>query len=283
MRLENRRTSRNVKDQRGGGGKVAVAGGGLGLLVLIIGSQLLGVDLTQFASLLEDPNGSQSSEYQPYQGTPEEEALLEESSKVLALTEDVFGQIVPEQLGIRYREPTMTVYTNQTQTACGAGSAAMGPFYCSGDDGIYLDLSFYRTLERQLQSKGDFARAYVVAHEAAHHLQNLTGTTRAVQQAKQGRSDAQRNFLTRLQELQADCYAGVWAHHVQERFNILDGADLREALNAAFQIGDDTLAKNAGRRPVEAAFTHGTGDERQTWFVRGFKTGDLNECNTFDS
>jgi len=282
MRLENRRTSRNVKDQRGGGAKTAVAGGGIGLIVLLIGSQLLGVDLTQFASLLEDPNAS-GGEYQPYQGTAEEEALLAESSKVLALTEDVFGTIVPQQLGIQYQEPSMTVYTNQTQTACGAGSAAMGPFYCSGDNGIYLDLSFYTTLERNLKSRGDFARAYVVAHEAAHHLQNLTGTTRAVQQAKQGRTEAQKNFLTRLQELQADCYAGVWAHHVQQDYRILDGSDLKEALNAAFQIGDDTLAKNAGRRPVEAAFTHGSGDERQTWFTTGFKTGDLNRCNTFDS
>jgi uncharacterized protein len=200
--------------------------------------------------------------------------------QVLATTEDVWNQKFQQQ-GARYQEPRLQIFRGATQTACGQGEAAMGPFYCPGDHKVYIDLDFYQTLRDRLGAPGDFAQAYVIAHEVGHHVQNLEGTSAKLDEMRGRVSQAQYNAMSVRLELQADCYAGIWAHDTQQAKQLMEQGDLEEALNAAAQIGDDTLQHKAQGRVVPESFTHGTSEQRMRWFKRGFESGDMAQCNTF--
>jgi predicted metalloprotease len=202
--------------------------------------------------------------------------------KVLATTEDIWGQILPKY-GIRYKKPNLVLYRGKTTSGCGFASAQMGPFYCPADQKVYLDLGFFDELARRHNSPGDFAQAYVLAHEIGHHIQNMQGTLQKVQQVQQRFGNSPKaNALQVRVELQADCYSGVWAHHAQKRFRVLEPGDINEALRAASSIGDDTLQKEAQGYVVPDSFTHGSSQQRVEWFKRGFISGDLRSCNTFN-
>lgn len=203
-------------------------------------------------------------------------------STVLASTEDVWDGVF-RQAQAQYQKPGLVLYNNATRTACGTGQAAMGPFYCPGDSKVYLDLDFFDTMRRQLGAPGDFAQAYVVAHEVGHHVQHLMGITDKIDGMRGRVSEAQNNALSVRLELQADCFAGVWAHHAQQAKNWLEQGDLEEAMNAAAQIGDDTLQRNAGGRVRPESFTHGTSQQRMTWFKRGLQTGQIAQCDSFQA
>ncbi len=201
-------------------------------------------------------------------------------SVVLADTEAVWGELFTQQ-GWQYQEPQLVLFTDQVNSACGFQSAAVGPFYCPGDGTVYIDLSFYEQLRQRFGAAGDFAEAYVIAHEIGHHVQNLMGVSQQFDEALQGASEREINALTVRLELQADFFAGVWAHHAQRRFNILEPGDIEEALNAANQIGDDNIQRRSQGRVVPDAFTHGTGEQRSRWFRLGFETGDISRGDTF--
>ncbi|MCB1340019.1 MAG: neutral zinc metallopeptidase [Pseudooceanicola sp.] len=274
MRLRGIRTSSNIEDRRGrGGGGIALGGmGGVGLLVVLAIGYFTGVDVTP---LIVDQGGSQS---QPYEPTPEEQAAAEFTGKVLATTEDVWGQVFQQQLNAQYTPPTLVLFSRMTQSGCGGASGATGPFYCPLDRKAYIDLDFFATLEQRLGARGDFAAAYVIAHEVAHHVQNLTGILPEVNDARQRASETEANALTVRLELQADCLSGIWASKVD---GLLEPGDIDEALNAARQIGDDKLQRDAGRVPQPHTFTHGTSAQRSSWFKRGYDSGDVSACDTF--
>lgn len=275
MRWQMGRRSSNVEDRRGGGGAPAVAGGGIGVIVIALIAMFLGVDPS---FILE---GTQPSNVpQPEPGQSDE--LSEFVSVVLADTEDTWNPIF-QQLGRNYQEPTLVLFTSQVDSACGRAQAAVGPFYCPADQKVYIDLSFYQDLRDRHQAPGDFAQAYVIAHEVGHHVQTLLGISQQVQQAKQRASTTEANQLSVLQELQADCFAGIWANHAQRARNVLEQGDLEEALNAASQIGDDTLQKQAQGYVVPDSFTHGSSTQRVRWFKKGFQSGQLETCDTFNS
>ena len=269
MKLRGVRRSQNIEDRRrmSGGGKASLGGVGL-LIVLAIGS-FAGVDVTP---LLEEQS-TQSS--MPREITPEEEQSAQFSSQVLATTEVVWSQISDEQVGQPYRPPILVLYSGVTQSPCGGASGATGPFYCPADRKAYLDTEFFATMSRKLGARGDFAAAYVIAHEVAHHVQNELGILPRVNEARQRASQIEANALTVRLELQADCLSGVWARYVD---GLLEPGDLEEALNAARQIGDDTLQRRAGRIPQPHTFTHGTSEQRQRWFAIGYEKGDPNRC-----
>lgn len=274
MRLRGIRSSRNVEDRRRRGGAKAGGIGGVGLLVVLAIGYFAGVDVTP---LLNQGMG------QPTQSAPlsaEDEKAAEFAARVLATTEQVWTQEFPRQLGRDYRPPVMVLYSGVTQSPCGNASGATGPFYCPADRKAYLDTAFFSTLSRQLGARGDFAAAYVIAHEVAHHVQNELGILGQVNQRKQALGKVEQNALTVRIELQADCLSGVWARAVE---GLLEPGDLQEALNAARKIGDDTLQRNAGRVPQPHTFTHGTSKQRSDWFARGYKTGDMNQCDTFNT
>ena len=284
MQWKGRRASDNVDDRRGSGGGSPVgrlAGGGLGLLVIAVVVMLMGGDPGQILGGLT----GDSNEVEPRSvgvstpRTPEEDAQAEFTKVVLASTEDVWNEILP-RLGAGYREPRMELFTGHTDTACGAQSAAVGPFYCPGDSKIYVDLSFFAQLDRELGAPGDFAQAYVIAHEVGHHVQNLLGVSRAVHDRQSQLDDARANDLSVRLELQADFYAGVWAHH-EGRLGFLDPGDLDEALRAAGRIGDDVLQKRARGYATPDSFTHGTAEQRMRWFKKGLDTGDPTQGDTF--
>lgn len=273
MRWQGRRESDNVEDHRGMGGGTIV-GGGLGVLVLGLIVYLLGGDPSQLIN-----QGAQS--------TPANEEVIaaqEESAKfvkvVLADTEDVWNKLFQEN-GKRYQEPHLVLFNGTVQSGCGGASSATGPFYCPMDQRVYIDLSFYDELQQRFQAPGDFAMAYVVAHEVGHHVQNLLGISGKVQAARERVSEEQSNALSVRLELQADFLAGVWAHHAQRMKNILESGDIEEALNAAQAIGDDNLQKQAQGYVVPESFTHGTSQQRMYWFKKGFETGDMNQGDTF--
>ena len=254
-------------------------GGGLGTLLLVGLALLFGADPRE---LLDQNQGN------PAQGTqtsgrtnPQEDELKQFSSVVLAETEDVWNTLF-QQVGKRYREPTLSLFTGQTRSACGVAGASVGPFYCSGDEKVYIDLSFYRDLKTKLGAPGDFAQAYVIAHEVGHHVQHLLGTMEQVN-ARQGRmSEAQSNRLSVMLELQADFYAGVWAHYAARR-GIIEPGDIEEALGAASAIGDDRLQQQGQGYVVPDSFTHGSSEQRVRWFRRGFETGDIRQGDTFNA
>lgn len=279
MRLDGRRESRNVKDVRGKSGKAAGLGLG-GLVIIGIISWLLGgnpLEVIKRAGGLEAITGSQQTEYVP---TAEEEALAKFSKQILAGTEDVWTAEF-RKLGLTYEPPTLVLFTGSVQSACGGATSATGPFYCSGDKSVYIDLSFFSTMKKQFGSAGDFAYAYVIAHEVGHHVQNLLGTLRAAHTEMNRLSETEANKISVRLELQADFYAGLWAHHDNEMFNSLEEGDLEEGLEIASRIGDDYLQKQARGYAVPETFNHGTSAQRSRWLKKGFTTGDIEKGDTF--
>jgi predicted metalloprotease len=276
MRWVGRRQSENVEDRRGM--PVTAIGGGLGGVVLLLIMLFLGVD--PGAVVNQAPPGVQIA-HQNREFSEAEEELKGFVSVVLADTEDVWHEQF-RRIGKQYREPKLVLYSGQVDSACGFASAAVGPFYCPGDEKLYIDLQFFDELQTRFRAPGDFAMAYVVAHEVGHHVQRLLGYTEQVERMRHRVSEHDANRLSVRLELQADFLAGVWAHHAQQAKQILESGDLEEALEAASAIGDDRLQRQSRGAVVPDAFTHGTSAQRARWFRRGFETGDLSQGNTFD-
>ncbi|MCK0094521.1 neutral zinc metallopeptidase [Yoonia sp. F2084L] len=280
MKWQGRRGSSNIEDRRRRGGtrKVGGIGGIAGVLILLAGLYF-GVDTSQFVDLgSSDVQSSQSTEV-----TPADERAAQFVSVTLADTEEVWADVFARQVGEPYQAPTLVLFKGQTRSACGGASAATGPFYCPPERKAFLDTEFFTTLENRLGARGDFAAAYVVAHEVAHHVQNELGILGQVNQLRAQMSEADSNAMSVRVELQADCFAGIWARGAQQKFGSLEQGDVAEAMNAAAQIGDDTLQRNAGQRVQPHTFTHGTSEQRQRWFRRGLESGNLADCDTFST
>jgi uncharacterized protein len=273
MRWLGRRSSGNVQDRRGSGGMIAM-GGGLGTVVLIVLSLIMGKNPMDLINSATGPQTEQTV-------SPEQDEQVKFVSVVLADTEDVWNKLFKDHLNQDYEEPTLVIFSGQVQSGCGFASAATGPFYCPSDRKVYIDLTFYDELKSRFNAPGDFAMAYVVAHEVGHHVQNLLGISEKVRARQSQLSEKEANELSVRLELQADFFAGVWAHHAQEMKNILESGDIEEALNAANAIGDDRLQMESQGRVVPDAFTHGTSKQRMYWFKKGFDTGDLSQGDTF--
>ena len=281
MQWFGRRESSNVEDRRGfSGGGLAAGGGIIGLIIYLIYSFLGGSsgDAPQIPQINPESNNTRL--------TPEEQKADDERASfvkvVLADTEDIWGELFQKN-GKHYSDPTLVLFRNVVQSACGNASAASGPFYCPTDSKLYIDLSFYEDMQRKLHAPGDFAMAYVIAHEVGHHVQKLNGTADKINRLRQQSNERDANRYSVMLELQADFLAGVWAHYEAQRKNILDKGDIEEALNAANAIGDDRLQKQASGTVVPDAFTHGTSAQRVYWFKKGYDTGDLSQGNTFDA
>lgn len=280
MRWRDERQSDNVEDQRGVSGRGLAFGGGIGTVIIMVVALLFGVDPRNLF------NNGDSGPTQPGTTTTRpvnsaEDELKSFSSSVLASTEDVWSDIMRRN-GQQYRMPKLVLYTGQVRSACGLSSAAVGPFYCPGDEKLYLDLSFFQELRERFQAPGDFAQAYVIAHEVGHHIQKLLGTMDKVDSMRERMSERDANALSVRLELQADFYAGVWAYYAQKK-GLLEAGDLEEALRAATAIGDDRLQKESQGYVVPDSFTHGTSEQRMRWFKRGFETGDIRQGDTFNS
>jgi len=280
MRWRGERESSNVEDQRGmsGGGRIAI-GGGLGTLIIVIIAVLLGADPRQI--LQQVPTDTAPSTSAPRSGNAEEEDLKKFVSVVLAKTEDVW-QAIFRQNGKQYRDPTLVLFSGQVRSACGLAGVASGPFYCPGDQKVYIDLSFYEELRRRFKAPGDFAQAYVIAHEVGHHVQKLLGISDRVDSMQQRMREVDANRLSVRLELQADFFAGVFARYVQKQ-GLLEQGDIEEALNAASAIGDDAIQRQTSGRVVPDSFTHGTSEQRLRWFRKGFETGDIRQGDTFSA
>ncbi len=274
MRWQGRQGSGNVNDRRGRGG--LAIGGGIGGVIVLVLSLLFGGNPSE----LINGGGSQTG-VQTGTNDAEQDERAQFISVVLKDTEDVWNKIFAEQLNQDYKEPTLVLFSGRDQSGCGTASAASGPFYCPLDQQVYIDLSFYDQLQSRFQAPGDFAMAYVVAHEVGHHIQQLLGITDQVRRNQQGVSKSEANALSVRLELQADFLAGVWARHANEMKNILEEGDIEEALNAANAIGDDRLQMESQGYVVPDAFTHGTSEQRMYWFKKGYQTGDLNQGDTF--
>ncbi|QCR35353.1 neutral zinc metallopeptidase [Nissabacter sp. SGAir0207] len=283
MRWQGRRESDNVEDRRGEGGggggggfRVPIGGkGGILIVVVVLVAGYYGIDLTP----LLGGGGQGLTQSQQSNISPQDDELAKFTSVILASTEDTWGTIF-EQSGQQYRQPKLVMYRGATRTGCGTGQSVMGPFYCPADSTVYIDLSFYQEMRDKLGADGDFAQGYVVAHEVGHHVQNLLGIERRVRQMQQGASEVAVNRLSVKLELQADCFAGVWGHAMQQQ-NVLEAGDVQEALNAAQAIGDDRLQQQSQGRVVPDSFTHGTSEQRYSWFKRGFDSGNYKDCDTF--
>ena len=291
MKWEGERQSDNVEDRRdagpSGGGGFPIGGRGIGLgtiVIALVGGWILGINPLTLLSALSGGGMPDSAVVQqaPAQRPPADDRMASFVSTVLADTEDVWKQQF-SQMGGSYRDPKLVLFRGATPTACGTGQTAMGPFYCPGDQKVYIDLAFYDTLRSQLGAPGEFAQAYVIAHEVGHHVQNLLGITDKVDQARQRMSEAQANALSVRLELQADCFAGVWGYHAQQMRQILEQGDIEEALNAAGRIGDDVLQRQSTGTVRPESFTHGSSAQRVNWFKRGMQSGDLKQCNTFET
>ncbi len=280
MQWRGRRTSRNIEDRRGRRSVGKTGGvGGLGLIAVLVIGYFLGIDV----SPLLQGGGGQPSQTVSQEITPQDQAAGEFVSVVLADTEEVWAEIFRDQVGRPYNPATLVLFKGATQSPCGGANGASGPFYCPADKKAYLDTDFFVTLERRMGAGGDFAAAYVVAHEIAHHIQNELGILGQANQIRRTSSPEQSNAISVRIELQADCFSGIWARYAQARFNSLEQGDLQEAVNAAKQIGDDTLQRNAGRRPNPHTFTHGTSAQRQRWFARGYENPTIPSCDTFSA
>ena len=283
MRLDDGRESSNVEDRRGFG---AVSGGagkiGIGTIVIALVAMYFGVDpsvILNGAGTAVDPTVQQTQ--QPTD--PAEDSKVKFVSTILADTEDTWKMLF-QQIGKQYEEPKLVLFTRATPTACGTGQSAMGPFYCPTDRKVYIDLAFYKDLQDRFHAPGEFAQAYVIAHEVGHHVQNLLGISNKVQQLRQSsRSEAKSNVLSVKLELQADCFAGVWAFHANQARSILESGDIEAGLNAASAIGDDRLQTQAQGYAVPESFTHGSSAQRVEWFKRGLAQGDMQQCDTFAS
>ncbi|MFZ1386262.1 MAG: neutral zinc metallopeptidase [Thiolinea sp.] len=280
MRWKSGRRSDNIEDRRSGSGMGGPAKvGGVGLILMLVVAWLMGADTMQLLGIAgSNLVGTTMTVQAP---TAEEQEDADFISAVVAQTEDVWGPMF-QAAGKTYKEPHLVLFTEQIESACGYASAASGPFYCPADQKVYIDLSFFPEL-RRLGAPGDFARAYVIGHEIAHHVQNQLGTSSKVSRLQSQVSEADSNSLSVLLELQADCYAGVWAHHAEKTFKVLETGDVEEGLKAASAIGDDRLQKMSGRRVNPDAFTHGTSEQRVKWFRTGLEYGDMNRCDTFAS
>ena len=287
MRWEGERQSDNVEDRRasgGGGGGFGIGGRSIGIGTIVIALLAWGVfginPLTTIGVL--GGAGSQVSQPAPGQAPPANDQAAAFVSTVLASTEDAWTQIF-RQGGAQYREPRLVLFRGATRTACGMGQSAMGPFYCPADQTVYLDMEFFETLQRQLNAPGEFARAYVIAHEVGHHVQTLLGTTGKVDSLRGRVSERENNALSVRMELQADCFAGIWANKSQQAKNWLEQGDLESAMNAAARIGDDHLQRQQTGMVRPDTFTHGSSAQRQRWFAQGFKTGSVQACDTFNA
>ena len=283
MRWENERQSGNILDDRGvsfggGGLPLIMGGGGIGSIVLVVLALAFGVDPRL---LIEEGGGGQvAQQQQAPSGLRSDDEDARFAATVLAFTEDSWGEIFAAE-GARYQAPTLVLYEQGHPTGCGFGQSAMGPFYCPADRRIYLDLTFFHELSGRFGAPGRFAEAYVIAHEVGHHVQNLTGVSEQAQRAQQRLGGAEGNRVSVRVELQADCYAGVWAARTQAREQFLDPGDVEQGLAAASAVGDDTLQKQSRGSVVPDAFTHGSSAQRMRWFQRGLDTGDVNACDTF--
>ncbi|MFY9722944.1 MAG: neutral zinc metallopeptidase [Azonexus sp.] len=291
MRMDDQRESDNLEDRRGsnyggGGGGLRLGGGRLGLgtiAIALVASYFLGINPLTVLSMLSGGGGmpaiEQSAPPPAHKPPPNDETAIF-VSKVLASTEDTWNEVFRAS-GRQYEEPKLVLFSGVTPTACGTGQSAMGPFYCPGDQKVYIDLTFFRELKSRFKAPGEFAQAYVVAHEVAHHVQNQLGIADKVSQARQRASKTEANALSVRMELQADCLAGVWGKHTDTMKGVLEPGDLEAALNAASAIGDDRLQQQTQGRIVPESFTHGSSEQRVRWFKRGFESGDMNQCNTF--
>ena len=255
--------------------------GGIGVLVVAVAAMFFGIDPRLVLGLLGGSEQAQPTRVETPTSKPQDE-MGRFVSVVLADTEDTWSTLF-KQMGRTYEEPRLVLFTQATPTACGTGQSAMGPFYCPLDRRVYIDLAFYRLLQERFKAPGDFAQAYVIAHEVGHHVQNLLGIMEKVQASRPRLSEAQNNALSVRVELQADCFAGLWAHHVQRSRQVLEQGDIEEALRAATAIGDDTLQRRTQGSVVPESFTHGSAAQRTRWFRRGFESGTVNACNTFDA
>jgi predicted metalloprotease len=280
MDWRGRRGSGNIEDRRrmGGGGIRAGGVGGVGVVAVLLIGWFLGVDLTP---ILQDGGMGTSTPSAPVELTAEDRAAGEFVSVTLADTEEVWGAVFPQQVGQPYTAPTLVLFKGGTQSPCGGANGASGPFYCPIDGKAYLDTEFFTTMDRQLGAGGDFAAAYVIAHEIAHHVQNELGILEQTTRMRQQVSGTEGNEISVRVELMADCLAGLWAREAGQRFGSLERGDIEEAVNAARQIGDDTLQRNAGQRPNPHTFTHGTSEQRSRWFLTGYDTGLIESCDTF--
>jgi predicted metalloprotease len=276
MEWRGRRGSRNVEDRRGKGAR-AGGMGIVGVLAVLAVGYFFNIDISPLMGALDQ--GGQTTESREL--TAQEQEMGQFVSVVLADNEDVWNRVLPEQMGVDYREPSLVMFSGVVNSACGTAQSAMGPFYCPNDQKIYLDTDFFRTMSQRMGAGGDFAYAYVIAHEVGHHVQNLLGILEQSMKARQRSDEAQANRISVLTELQADCFAGIWARQANEQFGSLEPGDVEEAIGAAEAVGDDTLMANAGRAVVPDAFTHGSSEQRMEWFQRGFKTGQLGQCDTF--
>ena len=281
MKWEGNRTSDNVEDRRRGGGGGGRGKGGIGvgtIVIALLGGWIFGVNpLTVLEFLSDDAPTAQVQ-----QAPPQDDRMAQFVSTVLADTEDVWGKVF-RQGGGQYQQPKLVLFRSATSTACGKGEAAMGPFYCPADQKVYIDLGFYETLKNELGAPGEFAQAYVIAHEVGHHVQNLLGISDKVDSQRGRISQVKYNQLSVKLELQADCFAGVWANHAQSARQILENGDIEAAMNAAAKIGDDALQKQSQGRVVPDSFTHGSSAQRVRWFKQGLQNGDVQGCDTFSA
>lgn len=302
MLWKGRRQSSNIEDRRGMGGGMRFPGGGMrfpgggrmrggglglgGIVILLIIAWVLGIDPLALLSGQIDPGGYERQTAGPDPAdpgsftSPEGEELKEFVSVVLADTEETWNQLLPE-LGGQYREPRLVLFSGGVGSACGFAQSAVGPFYCPGDEKVYLDLDFFNELSQRFRAPGDFAGAYVIAHEVGHHVQNVLGIEEQVRRARAGMGETEANALSVRVELQADCFAGVWANHAHEQRGLLEPGDIEEALTAASAVGDDTIQKQTTGRVVPDSFTHGSAQQRMQWFETGYRSGNPEDCNTF--
>jgi predicted metalloprotease len=278
MRWERARQSTNIQDRRGMGGGTLIGGGGIGMLILVLLIAFItGRNPLELVQQVDQPAPSDSAA--PTGAPPADDPQARFVAAVLGDTEDTWNRIFTTR-GDEYEEPVLVLFDGSVRSTCGFASAAVGPFYCPTDHKVYLDLSFFRDLDQRFGAPGDFAQAYVIAHEVGHHVQTLTGISERVHRARSRGSEADANALTVRMELQADCLAGVWGHHAGRR-QLLESGDVDEGLRAAAAIGDDRLQREAQGYVVPESFTHGTSEQRAAWLTRGLQTGDLNACDTF--
>jgi predicted metalloprotease len=279
MKWQGRRESRNIEDRRGRSRTRKAGGiGGVGLVAVLVVGYFLGIDVTP---LLQGQGGGQVTT--STEMTAADKSAGQFVAVTLADTEEVWAHVFKDQLGRQYNPTTLVLFKGATSSPCGGASGASGPFYCPGDKKAYLDTDFFVTLDQQLGAKGDFAAAYVVAHEIAHHVQDELGILSRANEVRAQVSQADSNAISVRIELQADCFSGIWARTAQEKFGSIERGDLEEAVNAARRIGDDTLQRNAGQRPNPHSFTHGTSEQRSRWFVTGYQSGMVAACDTFSA
>lgn len=280
MKWQGRRGSDNIEDRRRMGAGTAIGGGGIGILVVALLVWALGGD--PFA-VLQGSGGSIQAGQGSGEITEADQRAGEFVSVVLADTEQVWHDVFQSELNRAYTPPQLVLFKGGTQSPCGGASGATGPFYCPLDRKVYLDTDFFATMQQRLGATGDFAAAYVVAHEVGHHVQNELGILEETTRVRQQVSTEESNAISVRVELQADCLSGIWARHMEERFGTIEPGDLEEAVNAARQIGDDTLQRNAGQRPMPHTFTHGTSEQRMRWFATGYQQGTISACDTFST